>query len=521
MHPTYIAGYVRFNTPNNPYGGAYRLSKDIKASARDYLRKIYTEDILDYFETLRYILRKHRPVVEHEVHPAVKEMLSEYGRPTDWHLLALECPQIATDGVRVAYARNEDKLLAHYKDRKDNRHLTATTIAKYLTRHWPHVRQDRIRNIAAKYSVEIRMVTDGQEMVEAVQACTASSCMQWSYTSIEETGAHPYEVYAPKYGWKLAVVHQADKIVGRALALDDGKHKVFVRTYGTSNSNGYSQESDALAGWLESQGYTRAECWPEGTKFAVVTNNDDEPIAPYLDPGSATIKCPSHRNVRREGSYWVRDNYGEYTWDCTDGTMSFEDNFESCEDCGSRQDSDDMTWAGYYSDHRVCSDCLDMHYVEAIGLRGHCYYTRDETVSSEDGTEYVVRHLSANNMVVSHDGVAISIDDAICVDDEYYTQDDVADSPEYSGLIVYDKINREYVLRSDAEWCLHNKDWVSDSEVVIVDGGYVHEDSFDDYLCDLPRDEVAENCSQEELEEKLALWDETNKIEIPAEVETT
>ena len=343
--------------------------------------------------------------------------------------------------------------------------------------------------------------------------------MQWSRTSVEETGAHPYEVYDPKYGWKLAVIHQADEIVGRALALDDGKHKVFVRTYGVNTSSGYSQESDALAGWLESQGYIRAECWPEGTKFAVVTTSSDEPIAPYLDPGSATIRCSTHRNVRREGSYWVRDNSGEYTWDCTDGTMSFEENFESCDDCGSRQDSDDMTWTGYHGDHRVCCDCLEMHYIEAVGRNGDAYYTRDDTISSEDGTEYVVRYLSDNNMVVSHDGVAINLDDAIYADGEYYTQDDLADSPDDSGLIVYDKINHTYICRDDAEWCLHNKHWVSDSEIVIVDGGYVHEDSFDDYLCSLHRDKVADNCSQEELEEKLALWDETNKVEIPNEFE--
>jgi hypothetical protein len=119
-----------------------------------------------------------------------------------------------------------------------------------------------------------------------------------------------------------------------------------------------------------------------------------------------------------------------------------------------------MTWTGYHGDRHVCSDCLDMHYTEAIGRGGNSYYTRDETVSSEDGTEYVVRYLSGNNMVVSHDGVAISIYDSICVDDEYYTQDDVAYSPENSGLIVYDEINREYILRSESSGLSAISSWV-------------------------------------------------------------
>ena len=70
---------------------------------------------------------------------------------------------------------------------------------------------------------------------------------------------------------------------------------------------------------------------------------------------------------------------------------------------------------------------------------------------------------------------------------------------------------------------MHSEEWIRSDDAVAVDGGYVHKDSHDDYICQLEREDVAKNCSPDELEEKLELWDETNgvhdaQVELPLEV---
>ena len=78
------------------------------------------------------------------LHPAVYDALLQYS-PISWHAVVLELPHIATDGVRVAYTRNDE----HGEQNRQ----TVTTVGKYLKRHFPDLRDDVIRDLVALHSV--------------------------------------------------------------------------------------------------------------------------------------------------------------------------------------------------------------------------------------------------------------------------------------------------------------------------------------------------------------------------------
>ena len=505
---------------HDPYYGAYLAS-------REYVRcsiygPLYSNNPLKKFQLLRQIISATRHSVYAKCHPAVEAALHEFGDPTDWHLLALEYPQVATDNVRVAYVRNEGKREAHFNEPEGNKHLTATTVGKYLKRHWPNVSDTAIRNLAARFSFDYKWITDLDEMVEAVQNNSADSCMKWSDNMVEKRGAHPYQVYDPKYGWKMAVVVKDGEYVGRALALDDGKHKCFVRTYGDEDSKGRTQSHDGLHGWLESQGYEFEDAWPEGCKFAKVRNNNTGGfIAPYLDPGSDRA-ASNARIVSDGGDHFYRDDDGEYEWNNTDGSMD-EICRSSCDRCGDRTDEDDLYWIES-EEQNVCEHCLNTHYTYVQGRRGDRYYVRDcNVVTTVEGDSYDEDYLGDNDIVELYNGDYTHVNNAVYLEDEdgYYHVDEVASSPRDSGDVV--EVGSDYILRENAEWCLHNEEWIRSDDAVEVDGGYVHEDVYDDYICQLERDEVHKNCSPDELEEKLEMWDAENgvhdaQVELPLEV---
>lgn len=457
-----------------------------------------------------------------QIHPAVIEALRQFGKPYDWHLLALEAPIAATDGQRVAYVRNEDKRKAHALDSTGNKHLTASPVAKYLRRHWPSVRDDQIAKLAASFQKQYKFLDKIEDMLAALQDCTADSCMSWSETDIAEAGGHPYQVYDPKYGWKLAVGYVDGKVVARGLALDDGENKCFVRTYGKLASDGYTQEDQGLSGWLENQGYKYLDEWPEGIKFAKVMGRHHY-LAPYLDPGQNRIASYDSRKVTDGGDCWIRDDDGEYTWDNTDGRADGdEDDRVSCEHCGDRVDEDDTCGVGYYNEGCVCESCINEHYTSVIGRSGDRYFVRNEAaITTTDGDAYDRDYLSANDIVELYNGEYCSSSDAVWVEGAgaYWPDSEIADDPSNSGSVVYVEYARhgEYVLRDDAEWCEVMDKWITDSEAKEVAGGkFVHEDEIEDYLNGLPFDELEANCVSEDYDDALENWKAANPtFEIP------
>lgn len=501
-------------TPYDPYRAAFAASHHARYEERQRNAALYAPLLSNAnpwteFNWLRNTLCSARRDYEwFQEHPAVKQALYDFGRPVNWHLLALEVPMKAVDGVRVAYARTDAKRTAYFQN-YEHKHLTATTVGKYLTRHWPHISSDRIRDLAESLEFKFEMLEDLDAMVDAVRNCVAYSCMKDGTRE-----AHPYEAYDPKYGWKLAIGRNGGEIVCRALVLDDGKNKCFVRTYGRENSES-TQSHPGLHYWLEQQGFEYEDEWPEGAKFAFIPYKGEH-LAPYLDPGGDRRRSDDSQRVRVvDGSYIVRDDDGDYKWDNTDGTPECLDDEDksTCDDCGARDRTDDMYWVGRHGDRCVCDSCIE-DYTEVKGVNGEYYYVPDNQAVEVDGTHYDRDYLSENDIVELYNGDYAKHDDTVYVDceDEYYPSHEVAANPNERGLVVSLEDGRgEYALREDAEWCEYNQHWIeSDDAVEIADGKFVHADDHCEYLMLLPRDEVEANLGDEDLDEMLAKWDETN-----------
>lgn len=196
---------------------------------------------------------------KHPLHPAVVAAL-KFAPADNWQQLLLEWPHVdQTDVTRLAYIRNER---AGETDRP-----TSTSLGKYLRQHWPNMLDHHIRDYVAKYATvgEFRIERTTEAIVDAVQN-GPSSCMQWeSDDDIDDLGCHPYEVYAPCYGWHMATRYEGSRIMGRALLMqrdnDEAKPKYFVRAYRRKDDEDYSQPDDELIQWLKSQGYEHRHSW--------------------------------------------------------------------------------------------------------------------------------------------------------------------------------------------------------------------------------------------------------------------
>lgn len=510
-----------------PYHEAYELSLRKAPPKREYSNfgAIYEDmSALDRHALLARISRFKRPnFLITPLHPAVRTALIKLGHPHDWHLLVLEEPTLALDGSRVAYVRNEQKRAQQYDSSEPNKFLTVTTIGKYLTRHWPDAESTAIRDIAAMYSSEYAMLDNMESMLDAILRTKAESCMVFTQDEVEEIGAHPYEVYDPKYGWKMAIAKDANgKVTGRALVYENGSDAGFVRTYGLDISDGSTQAHQGLHAWLEDKGYSYWDEWPEGCKFKKIAHKGyADHVAPYLDPGGARIATSDSRRVRDCGDYFIRDDEGPWDWDNTDGTPTqLEDDRVICNRCGAQVDEDDLVPIGYHGDECVCSECIDNDFVSVIGRRGHQYYIRDrDAVETVDGDYYDREYISENDIVELYDGRYCKHDYAIWVEseNEYYHADDEDSSENSTAQIVY--AEDEYVRRDDAKWCVYNGEWIQEENAVeVADGNYVHSRDLDDYLKELPVEELKANCLDCDYEEKLEMWNEHHGIE-PAEPE--
>ncbi len=454
---------------------------------------------LGQHEHLAQALRYSRPTFSHQVlHPTVAAALKTLGKPKDWHLLVLEQPTTASDGVRVAYVRNEAKRQSHALcSDPSNPHLTATTATKYLARHWPHIKSDQIRNLCAAQELTIKVTFDLDEMVDIVRKASTYSCMK----NFDED-EHPYRVYDPTYSWGLAYAQIDGVTVARALVNEN--YQCFVRTYGYENSSGITQSHPGLHHFLEDQGYSYEDEWPEGCEFAKIEASGGF-IAPYLDPGPerGTHNC---RRVTEERNRFVRSNCGELEWDTTNGVIS---EGVTCASCGDTVAEDTTTYVED-ADGAVCSHCLDHRFTYAFSYNGHEYIDNDHVIEVE-GEAYDSRCADKYSIVQLHDGDWADIDNTIYVDreNEYYLDEDLASDCGDRGLIVYVKSCDEYVLRRDCVWCLYNDEWIEDHDAISVLSGHVSRDDFDDYLLTLEREEVSEVCIScgDRSGEKLAMWD--------------
>jgi len=421
---------------------------------------------------------------KYQVHPAIYDAMKLL-RPTNWQQLLLEYPHRAeSDPYRIAYTRDER---AGEQDRQ-----TVTTIGKYLMRHFD-LPDHRIRDIVALYSTpsEFKILDDVESFVHAVNN-GPNSCMCWR----EDIGVrcsdrkvrHPYHVYDPKYGWRMAVRIDGGRIDGRALLQDGEYGKYFVRSFKRATDGGYSHSDEALEAWLHDQGFERRRGYEEGTQLAYIPTSD-EFLAPYIDGDEQRVSIGrmvgGGADAPRE-EYLYIDPDGEYECDNTDGTPS-GNRGECCESCEEHFDPDDMMWVGRTEETHVCDRCCNEYYTHAYTRRGNQAYIASDNViyvSSQDAY-YDIDYLEDNNIVELANGDYEHTDNAVYVENTggWYHCEDTRPVVDHNGeyqlsddCVCLD--NGEYALTDEAFYCEGSSEWYlrDDFDPVIVDGKTYHPD---------------------------------------------
>lgn len=392
-----------------------------------------------------------REVGEAYMHPSVTLALRSY-KPTDWRQVVFEWPHLSDDNNQIAYTRNAEKGAADVQ--------TLTSPGKYIKRHWPDLKDDVIRDMVymARDKSGCSVIKDNKEMCDAIDN-GPFSCMQ----NKEVNGYHPYEVYCPSLGWSLAVRRNEDgRIVARALLLDQGEFKHYVRSY---SSGGNDDELDA---YMTDLGYSYQGSWPFGTRLAAIEGrrcegDEDEWVFPYIDG--------NHDQVEHDGDHLVISMDGPWTCSNQDGTASFEDDDRQvCEDCGEATDDEEICCVGEDSDYQVCESCCNRRYTFAIGYGGNEYYVRDNVVTVVGDRTYHDNYLEDNDLVELDSGDWVHQDDAVyCEESEaYFAQND-------RNLVT---LANGVVCHMDHAWqCDVSGNWyVGSDDKVEIDGAVYHRD---------------------------------------------
>ena len=400
---------------------------------------------LEAMDCLRRVLRNSRSWHFREqvnsnwsMHPAIEYAVFE-ADPLNWHQLVLEWPHQSDSGPhQIAYTRDD-------KYGEADRQITVG-IAKYLTRHFPTIPSDTIRNIAAKYAQgSCKFVHTTIEMLDVIENGPAS-CMAKGAGNFHG-GRHPYEAYAPEFGWHMAVFIENGAYTGRALC----NSKEYVRSYRGGTGESYSCADDRLEAWLQDQGYAKTNSW-EGHKLKrVVAANCCGFLAPYIDGGAQHV-CEVHDGFK------IVDDEDDAEWEFTntDGTADNAERGDPCNDCGDRVSGDDGYWVGRSEDDYVCQHCIDNHYTYVYGRNRARYYLHDNDVVHCNDAHYDAHYLSDNNIVETADGEYLHEDDAVFIHrlDEYHPTDDC----------VYCEHSSEYELQRDCEQ-LADGEWAHADDV--------------------------------------------------------
>jgi hypothetical protein len=407
------------------------------------------------FNDAGYIVAQHRRWFHRQrfsfpLHPIVDAAMT-LCRPDDWHLLLLEWPHKAeSDPFKIAYTRDER---AGEADR-----VTLTTMGKYIARHFSMLPAHYVRDLVALYSPrksDMYFVHTVEEIVEGVQR-GPRSCMSWELSDIDD---HPYRVYDPKYGWRLALRRESDGVIcGRCLCCEDQQGKRFVRSYKRDRDGGYSHADEQLEAWLKSQGYMHVRTW-EGARFAHIAKGYSSFLAPYLDGADQHVAVGIDPDTHDKFLLVVEEDEAEYTCNSTCGEPSDVERLE-CEHCGDTMHEDDAIYVGYTGDYRICPHCCENEFVYGYGRNGSQYHFHHDDAIEVDGDYYHENYLDDNNIVCDIDGDYQKGDDCIQIDSdgEWY--------PIHDSRIV----------------CTHTERYALRSECVEIGGTWYHEDDDADLI---------------------------------------
>lgn len=340
-------------------------------------------------------------------HPIIWSCLVQFGEPKDLNLLASENPAPSLDNTKLAYFRDDSKMALGVR--------TAVAAGRYIKRHWPDARDNQIAEMVRIHfpaALQLKFLATLPEMIKAV-VHGPSSCMKWRGLDEDEYDEHPYNCYAPKLGWNLAVLVEGNIVRSRALV--QVADKVFVRTFSDADSD-RATACPELAAQLVALGYTKSENWA-GYKLAKIeANNNCDYLFPYID-GSCQYVFDNGDGT------WVISNEShkaQFTCENTDGSAE-EVELHGCSCCSyTTNDPDDLNST---EDGDVCSSCFEDYRWACVG--GDWEYTRDEVYSYEE-TYYTEAGLEYRELVVLHDGTVEKLSDAVKIDHEYYHESEVA-----------------------------------------------------------------------------------------------
>lgn len=414
---------------------------------------------------------------KYRLHPVIARIILQGVRPMDWHQLLLEWPHVSTeDEVQIAYTRDEAKGRADVQ--------TRTSIGKYLSRHWPHVADHVRRDWAGTFSPAKYEMRDTMEGIISGIELGPQSCMKSSYGHIPFNNVnreqlvcwhtdksvsvlwhrHPYSVYDPKLGWRMAVridPGRPDIVMGRALVFidDDNDTKVFVRSYQRNSAGDHcnSASDEKLETWLRDRGVCKQSAWDDGTPVKYMEHPNGGLMMPYLDGDTQTVE-------QRKGCIYI-DSDGDIACTNTDGTTSENSGIGTCEDCGAViYEDDSYIYAGYHED-RLVGVCCRSDYTRVEGDRGRGtrdYYVRDEQAIEVNGSWYDSENLP-DCIVELHDGGYAHQDDAAYIEShgEYYLADDEA---------VCTTADGDWELRDDCVMC-DDDEWRLTDDCVECDDG--------------------------------------------------
>ena len=421
------------------------------------------DKFLDMMFTASYIVSRRperewfaRERVRYMFHPFVVKAI-RMCRPDNWHRLMLEWPHESTlhsgDMTKLAYTRDERAGIADKQ--------TATSLGKYLHTHFSTLPDHAIRDIVALATPKnavFKFVRTTVEMIHHLQR-GPRSCMVWDTDSEDDPigveGSdgdwhHPYEAYDPALGWHMAVRIEGSDTVGRALCMDDGKNRFFVRSY--KKVDGYSPADEQLEAWLKDQGYTKASSW-DGCKLKrIPAENNCGFVAPYIDGSCQEVDVESSTLLRITSE-------GEYQCNNTNGDAD-EHDFEQCEDCGDRVRDGDGYWVGPWEDRMVCECCRENNYVYARSRNGQRRYIDADNcvyVDSQD-EHYDQDYLDPNDIVETKDGDYEHINNVVQCEDNnaYYDPDD--------ERIVRCVDDGYYHLRDEAHYHEPSGEWYADED---------------------------------------------------------
>ena len=399
----------------------------------------------------------------HNLHPAVGKMFELY-KPADWQRVILEWPHKSlTDPNRLAYTRDERS--AMYEGDSDKKALV-TSIGKYLTRHWPDVPSDLIRDIVAEhtYGGSIEITTSIDRMVQVVSG-GPRSCMSSSFDIRCSDGVerHPYAVYDPSLGWSMAVRTEGDEVLGRCLIWtdpDDPDTKGFVRSYKRERSERSASGADeAIEAYLKGLGYSKWSGWRYGTPIMQYEVRSGGYLMPYIDGNTQRVD---------ESDFTISDS-GEIDASNTGGTAGAYE--YTCDDCGAGFNDGDGYWTGIHEERHVCDACCNDNYTYAYSRRGNQYYIHNDNVTEINGDYYDTDYLSDNDIVELANGEYEHSDNAVYVESEdaYYHCDD--------DDICYAEDSGEYDLKDNCWQCTESGNWyTNDTDSVMVDCALYHPD---------------------------------------------